>query len=79
VHSVVFVVSPRRPELLDALAKAFQNDASVSVVLDQRVGHRRHASGPAPDRERRRYDRRERHLNDGELRERGWTMVQLLT
>jgi hypothetical protein len=78
MHTVVFVVSPHRSELFDALGKAFQNDASVNVVLDRRVEHRRHASGPAPVRERRRYDRRERHLADVELRQRGWTMVQLL-
>lgn len=79
MHRVVFVVSPHRRELLDALTRAFQSDRHVKVVQDQRVDHRRHASDPTPDRERRRYDRREHHLADVELRERGWTMVQLLS
>ena len=76
MHRVVFVVSPARAELLDALTRAFKDDRHVNVVRDQRVESRRHGVDPAPDRERRRYDRREHHLADVQLRERGWPRVQ---
>lgn len=75
---MIFVVSPHRKKLRDALAKAFEDDANVSVVLDKRVTSRRRTAKETPARERRRYDRRERHLAEVELRERGWTMIQVL-
>jgi len=78
VHSVIFVVSPHRKKLRDALVKAFEDDANVSVVLDKRATSRRRGSTDPPTRERRRYDRREHHLAEVELRERGWTMIQVL-
>jgi hypothetical protein len=78
MHSVIFVVSPHRRKLLDALSQAFEDDVNVSVVMDKRVRSRRGKGAEPPSRERRRYDRREHHLADLELRERGWTMIQLL-
>jgi hypothetical protein len=78
MHSVIFVVAPHRKKLHDALSQAFADDVNVTVVMDKRVRPRRGKAADAPARERRRYDRREHHLADVELRERGWTMVQLL-
>ena len=75
---MVFVVSPHRRKLLEALTQAFADDVNVSVVLDKRATSRRRTSTDRPTRERRRYDRREHHLAELELRERGWTMIQLL-
>ncbi len=75
---MIFVVSPHRKKLHDALLQAFADDVNVMVVMDKRVRPRRGKASEAPARERRRYDRREHHLADVELRERGWTIVQLL-
>ena len=77
MNTIVFVVSPHRRELFDALTAAFEKDDGVRVVEDRRTGPRRHASATAPERERRRYDRREHHMADVDLRERGWAVVQL--
>ena len=78
VPSIVFVVARHRRKLFEALSQAFANDANVSVILDQRTAHRRRPPAQSPGQERRRFDRRERHVADIELRERGWTMIQLL-
>ncbi len=78
VQTIVFIVARHRHELFEALKQAFAGEPNVSVVLDQRVDHRRRQPGATPSgKERRRFDRRERHVSDVELRERGWTMIQL--
>ena len=78
VPPIVFVVARHRLDLFDALTQAFAHEPSVSVILDQRVGPRRRQPAAASGKERRRFDRRERHVSAIELRERGWTMIQLL-
>jgi hypothetical protein len=79
VQTIVFVVSRHRGELFEALKQAFAAERNVSVVLDQRTGRRRRPTeSEGPGEERRRFDRRERHVSDIELRQRGWTMIQLL-
>ncbi len=78
MQTIVFVVARHRRELFEALKQAFAGEPNVSVLLDRRVEHRRRGPGAVP-KERRRFDRRERHIADIELRARGWTMIQLLT
>ena len=74
----MFIVAPDRRDLFEALKQAFAGEPNVSVRLDQRLGHRRRGSVAAgPGKERRRFDRRERHVWEIELRQRGWTMIQL--
>lgn len=79
VQTIVFVVARHRHELFEALKQAFASEPNVSVVLDQRTGpRRRYTDSEDPGQERRRFERRERHVSDIELRQRGWTMIQLL-
>ena len=78
MQTIVFIVARHRRELFEALKQVFAGEPNVSVLLDKRVEHRRHPPGAAASgKERRRFDRRERHVSDIELRERGWTMIQL--
>jgi hypothetical protein len=63
------------------MRRAFQGNETVRVLLDQRAGERRRASGSAPDgerrpgAERRQTDRRQsRHVEDL-LRVLGWAIV----
>jgi hypothetical protein len=73
---MLFIVSPAKGELFDALTRAFAAERGVDVIVDRRVHERRRADRPH-GLERRRAGRRQRPIEDAEIREYGWTVVRL--
>ena len=73
---MLFMVSPVKRELFDALTGAFASERGVDVIVDRRIHDRRRADSPHRG-ERRRAGRRERPIEDAEIREYGWTVVRL--
>jgi hypothetical protein len=79
---LLFIVSPRRMDLYDALRKALDNEPGCEVVIDRRDAERREGEGAvnAPGgKDRRARDRRERLPVDSEIRECGWAVVKVTT
>jgi hypothetical protein len=76
VERLLFIVSQGRRELYESLRVVLGQERGVEVILDRRVVKRRRHEVP-PATERRRYGRRGRHLEDAEIRVRGWTVVRL--
>jgi len=70
----LIIVARDREQLYERLKRAFAGNASVRVVLDQRVAERRERSGSYPG-ERRRGDRRSPLMLDELLRSTGWAVV----
>lgn len=69
-------MSPAKRELFDALTKALVSERGVDVIVDRRTRDRRHGDDPHGT-ERRRAGRRQRPIEDAEIREYGWTVVRL--
>ena len=82
---LLFIVSPQRMDLYDALRKALYNEADCEVIVDRRTGERRDRRegerlAPSPEgKERRGNHRRERLPVDNEIRECGWAVVKITT
>jgi hypothetical protein len=76
VERLLFIVSQSRRELYESLRVVFGQERGVEVILDRRVEKRRRRDVP-PAMERRRYGRRARPLEDGEIQTRGWTVIRL--
>jgi hypothetical protein len=76
VERLLFIVSQGRRELYESLRVVLGQERGVEVILDRREFKRRRHEVP-PTTERRRYGRRGRHLEDAEIRTRGWTVVRL--
>jgi hypothetical protein len=79
---LLFIVSPERMDLYDALRKALYNEPDCEVIIDRREGERRGERGadnaPAGKNRRARH-RRERLPVDSEVRECGWAVVKIPT
>ena len=73
---IIFVVAQHRPELYDALRKAFAAEPAVEVLLNRRVRNRRERD-TAHDVEHRRADRRARPNVSQEVRDRGWSVARI--
>ena len=73
---MLIIVSPAKRELFDALTKAFVSERGVDVIVDRRTHDRRHGDDPHRT-ERRRAGRRQRPIEDTEIRAYGWTVVRL--
>ena len=73
---MLFIVSPAKRDLFDALTGAFASERGVDVIVDRRTFDRRHGDDPHGT-ERRRAGRRQRPIEDAEIREYGWTVVRL--
>lgn len=76
MERLLFIVSQARRDLYDSLRQVLVNEKGVDVILDRRVLKRRRHEAPHAT-ERRRFGRRERHLEDAEVHARGWTVVRL--
>ncbi len=72
----LFIVTRHRHDLYASLARTFETDDTVRVILDQRVGERRQRAEP-PVVERRQGERRARAEVDTQLRSRGWALLSL--
>jgi hypothetical protein len=68
-RSLLFVVSPRRPDLFEALKAAVGRERGVEVIYDRRFGL------PARDERPDSADRRRRKKIDDEIAEYGWAVV----
>jgi hypothetical protein len=79
VRRLLFIVSPARMDLYDALRTALWNEMDCEIVVDRRKGERRQdprgATRGGP--ERRGAERRQRTLVDREIRECGWAVVNI--
>jgi len=73
---MLFIVSPAKRVLFDALTGALAPERGVDVIVDRRLHDRRHGDD-AHGGERRRAGRRQRPIEDAEIREYGWTVVRL--
>jgi hypothetical protein len=72
----LLIVAKNRLKLYQYMRRAFQGNETVRVLLDQRTGERRRASGSAPETsERRKADRRRAVHVDDLLRVLGWAIV----
>lgn len=76
MERLLFVVSQERRDLYEALRALLLSEKGVEVILDRRAVKRRRREEP-PAAERRRFARRVRHLEEAEVRSRGWTVVRL--
>jgi len=76
-RSVLIVVPRTRVDLYQSLKKSFADDAKAEVVLDRRFKDRRNRSA-APDRERRKGDRRRRPDIDAQLKADRWVTVPVV-
>ena len=70
-RGLLFIVSPRRPDLFDALNAALRRERGVEVIYDRRAGL------PARDDRPRSADRRRRKKIDDEIAEYGWAVVNM--
>jgi hypothetical protein len=80
VRRLLFIVSPERMDLYNALRTALWNEMDCEIMLDRRKGERRQGGrGAAPPggRERRGTERRQRALLDREIHECGWAVVNI--
>ncbi len=68
-RGLLFIVSPRRPDLFEALSAALSRERGVEVIYDRRFGL------PARDNRPRSADRRRRKKIDDEVAEYGWAVV----
>jgi hypothetical protein len=74
----LYIVSREHRWLYRHLVERFQDDPDVEVILDRRVGERRtQPSGPAPEQERRRSERRRPISPDDDLRVRSHYIIEL--
>jgi hypothetical protein len=73
---MLFIVSPAKRELFEALTGTFASERGVDVIVDRRA-HERRRGDDAHMAERRRAGRRQRPIEDAELHEYGWTVVRL--
>ena len=73
---MLFIVSPAKRDLAEALRAAFVSERGVDVIVDRRIRERRRADRPHPV-ERRRTGRRGRPVEDTEVREYGWTVIRM--
>ena len=71
----LLIVAKNRLKLYQYMRKAFHGNETVRVLLDQRAGERRGVSGPVPDADRRRADRRRAVHVEDLLRVLGWAIV----
>jgi hypothetical protein len=71
---LLFIVSPGRMDLYDALRKTLLNEADCEVIIDRRADERPGAPGGKDRRHR-----RERIPIDSEIRECGWAVVKITT
>jgi hypothetical protein len=79
VARFVFVISPKRPDLYQTLAREFADEAAVLVVMDRRVTERRQsgASSPQDAGDRRRGERRTHHPARSDIALLGYTFVRV--
>jgi hypothetical protein len=79
VARFVFVISPKRPDLYQNLAREFADETAVLVVVDRRVTERRHsgASPPADADDRRKGERRTHHPARRDIALLGYTFVRV--
>ena len=77
MERLLFIVSQGRRELYDSLRVLLGQERNVEVILDRRVVKRRRRHEAPPAMERRRFGRRGRPAEDGEIELRGWTVVRL--
>jgi hypothetical protein len=68
-RGLLFIVSPKRPDLFEALNTALRRERGVDVIYDRRAGL------PARDERPRSADRRRRKQIDDEIAEYGWAVV----
>jgi hypothetical protein len=68
-RGLLFIVSPNRPDLFEALNAALLRERGVEVIYDRRFG--------LPARARPRGDRRRRKKIDDEIAEYGWAIVTI--
>lgn len=75
---LLFIVSPRRPDLYEGFKRLLDAERGVEIVIDRRVGPRRRIEMPPPlAGERRRSDRRQRAQLDEEIEAYGWSVVKV--
>lgn len=74
---LLFIVSPRRPDLYEGFKNLLDAERGVEIIIDRRVGSRRliEMSRPASG-ERRRSERRQRARVDKEIEDYGWSIVK---
>ena len=70
-RGLLFIVSPKRPDLFEALNAALRRERGVDVIYDRRAGL------PARDDRPRSADRRRRKKIDDEILEYGWAVVNV--
>jgi hypothetical protein len=68
-RGLLFIVSPKRPDLFEALNAALRRERGVDVIYDRRAGL------PARDERPRSAERRRRRQIDDEIEEYGWAVV----
>ena len=68
-RGLLFIVTPKRPDLFEALEAALRRERGVEVIYDRRFGL------PSRD-DKPRADRRRRKKIDDEIAEYGWAVVQ---
>jgi hypothetical protein len=77
VISHLFIVSRREPELFAYLAKEFEAEADVRVIIDRRVGERRRSADDTPTVERRQGDRRAQSHVSRQVNSIGYAFVRV--
>src|SRR5262247_489015 len=80
VRRLLFIVSPERMDLYNALRTALWNEMDCEIMLDRRKGERRQGrrgAAPPGGRERRGTERRHRASLDREIHECGWAVVNI--
>jgi hypothetical protein len=75
MNRVIFIMSPARADLYEALRKTLSGEANVEVVIDRRAWPTVPIS-PRVAMERRQTDRRAQEQIDKEIHEFGWTVVK---
>jgi hypothetical protein len=70
-RGLLFIVSPKRPDLFEALNTALRRERGVEVIYDRRAGF------PPRDDRPRSADRRRRKRVDDEIAEYGWAVVNV--
>ena len=68
-RGLLFIVSPKRPDLKEALHAALLRERGVEVIYDRRFG--------LPTRDERSRDRRRGKQIDDEIAEYGWAIVTI--
>lgn len=74
--TALFIIARHRHDLYASLARTFETDDTVRVILDRRVGEQRQRHEP-PVIEHRQGERRARPEVDTHLRSRGWALISL--